>query len=124
MAENLGPLDRRIIIERKVAALDSFGEPTDTWEAMGGVRWASRYPIRRNNPRFGNVNIVGIEKVMFIMRWSSDLAGACPMDRLSYASHGTTGSPNAPDEQYQITEVREMGRREGLKVIAIRQMEP
>lgn len=119
-----GKLDRRITIERKVDTRDEYGEPIASWQQIGPARWASRGPIG-GVERFTSDQFIAREQVEFVIQWARDLADLSPLDRIVYASHGITASPSDPInfDYYDIIEVHEIGRHEGMRIIAARRTE-
>lgn len=120
----LGKLDRRIGIERKTESRDSYGEPIAVWEQIGTKRWASRFPVS-GTERYISDQFISREQTEFQIQWSRDLADLSPMDRIVYPSHGITASPTDPVkfDYYDIIAVHEIGRHEGLRIIAARRTE-
>ena len=100
---NAGRLDRKIIIERNSGATaDVYGEITASWTTLTTL-WGQ---IAQLSGR----EILGAEKetvmksIRVICRYSSEVK---PKDRL-----------NINSVYYNITYVRELGRREGLEILA------
>jgi hypothetical protein len=64
---------------------------------------------------------VAKEQVEFRVRYSDDLSELSPMDRIIYPAF-EANSPAVPETRrtYDIFEVLEIGRREGLKILAAR----
>jgi hypothetical protein len=59
--------------------------------------------------RFSQPQLVAKQQTEFGVRWSSDIADLSPLDRISYGG-----------SVWDILSVAELGRREGLKIIAVR----
>jgi len=117
-----GPLDRRVILQRKTLSYSDSGQPIETWAAVGGERWASRNAIA-GEERFTSETLNAKEQVEFRIRWSSDLAELQPTDRLIEPSDDATISPIPPRSIYDIIGVLEIGRREGLRVQTTRRVD-
>jgi SPP1 family predicted phage head-tail adaptor len=97
-----GSLDRRVTIQRKTVTQSSSGDPVETWDDVATV-WAQVLPDR-GGERFARRQLVGSAVVLFRMRY---LSGVTVLDRLSYG-----------DKLWDIVDVRETGRREGLDIDA------
>lgn len=124
---DLGKLDRRIQLQRfDHTTIDSYGELQDVWQNLGGPRWASRFPVNgaRAAKLHGVQTLPGKERVMWLMRWSRDIADLSPQDRIAYGSVGTTESPTEATQYYNITSIHEAGGRGGLKVFSERETVP
>lgn len=95
-----GELDRRILLQRHVGARDTYGQPRDEWQDVATV-WAKvratgggeafNEPTSQRSAR---------QMVEFTIRWRSD---ANPRLRVVWESR-----------IYDVVDVAEMGRREGL----------
>jgi SPP1 family predicted phage head-tail adaptor len=97
-----GDMDRRITIERRVVSSGPFNEPIITYELLAEV-WAE--VRQQGGSEFLRAEMVTAERrVVFRVRW---LAGVSALDRVAYG-----GRP------HNITEVRELGRREGIELHA------
>lgn len=96
-----GPLDRRIIVRRKmVTGENDWGEPiTETVDVA--TIWAS---VRQESGRefFAAASVSAERKVVFRMRW---LDGVTVTDHVRYDGR-----------DHNIQEVRELGRRIGLEL--------
>lgn len=115
-----GPLDRRVVLQRKTVGSSDSGEPIDTWTTIGNPRWASRAPVT-GSERFIVDQFAALEQVEFNIRWSIDLEDLQPQDRLiEPASDG-----DDPPERsiYDIFAVYQIGRREGFRVMAVRRVD-
>lgn len=115
-----GRLDRRITIERKSLSYSDSGEPQETWSALAS-RISASWGAVKGEERFSSEQYVSREQVEFRVRWQSALADLSPVDRIVYPAQGSD-SPDAPATRilYNIIEVHEIGRREGLQIIAAR----
>lgn len=97
-----GELDRRITIERGVDTLDSFGGVDRSWSAIATV-WAKVTPIS-DGERWRAQEVAAEVTTRFLIRWG---AGVLPTDRIRYAG-----------AVYEISGVKEVGRREGQEITA------
>lgn len=113
-------LDRKIDIERKTVTSASSGQDVETWTKIVTRRSAAVRPLR-GDERFTAEQFVASQQVEFLIRWSWDVADLSPLDRIVYPPTGD--SPAIDEEIYDIIEVSEAGRREGLKIVAARRAE-
>lgn len=100
-----GDLGRRISLERYSLARDQFNQPLPTWTQFARV-WAS-WRRASANERLAAAQVSALVSDVFEIRWSSGVADLNPKDRLSFNSR-----------VYNIAEVTEIGRREGLLIRA------
>lgn len=100
-----GSLDRRIVIEEKVETQSSSGHPVESWRVVSPIWAGIRYD--RGSERFNAPQYVGRSVVTFRVRWSSITKGITVEHRISYE-----------DRQYDILDIRELGRREGIEIDA------
>jgi len=98
-------MDRRITLQRATLAANAYGERAETWGTLATV-WAEvQYKV-------GGVEAVqsdqlfSKQRVHFIIRYSSDVSGVRPSDRVSYNGN-----------IYEIEGVQEIGRAEGLRIV-------
>lgn len=98
-----GDLDRRITIEQATAGTDDYGAPTQTWATLAQV-WAQVKPVR-GQEYFAAQQVNARVDTVFKIRHRTDITTAM---RISYGS-----------EYYDIQSVLEIGRREGLELMAI-----
>ena len=105
-----GALDRRVIIERTASpsVQSPSGQPVEIWEVLVGPVWASIAPLR-GSERSADPNVSAHEEVEIRLRWSSAVANVDPKDRVAHRN-----------QLYDILAVHEIGRREGLRIIARR----
>jgi SPP1 family predicted phage head-tail adaptor len=116
-----GRLDRRIDIERKTVTHSPSGQPVETWSLVSR-RSASVTPLS-GDERFSAPQYVAREQVQFEIRWSADVATVQPKDRIVYPAIDTSLSPApVPAERdiYDIFYIAEVGRRRGLRIVAVR----
>lgn len=112
-----GTFDRLITLQRKSVTQSASGAPSETWTTLVAKRWASVKPVR-GSERFSEPQIAARQQVEFRIRWSENVADLSSQDRIIYPA--TTSTPSGSDV-YDIIEVNEIGRREGLQIIAVRQ---
>jgi SPP1 family predicted phage head-tail adaptor len=97
-----GDLDRRITIQRRVVTSGPFNEPIVTFELLAEI-WAD--VRQQGGAEFLKAEtIIAQRRVVFCIRW---LAGVTALDRVVYEGRS-----------HNVTEVRELGRREGLELYA------
>ncbi len=97
-----GELDRKVRLERRTTAQNDYGEPIETWVLIAEV-WASR-AVLSGRELFDSDQIAAELMYKFRMYYRSDLDATC---RIVYGG-----------QNYDIQAVSELGRREGLEVIA------
>lgn len=119
-----GNLDRLIDIQRKAVSQSESGEPIEAW-ANVVARRAAQYRPLRGDERFSDPQIVARGMVEFRVRYSSSIADISPLDRVIYPAMNDESPPPAPDATrvHDIVAVQEIGRREGLQIIARRRMD-
>lgn len=99
-----GSLDRRITIERAgESSRDAMNAPVVTWSTLA-TRWAQVKPLR-SVERFAAHEVAGGAVTTFIIRY---LSGLTIKERVVYAG-----------KTYDITDVREIGRKEGQEIDAV-----
>lgn len=96
-----GRLDRRIVLRRYSVAFDDNNQPVITYTAM--PQRSASWRRATANERVADAQVTDI----FETRWASTIADLNPKDRLTYAG-----------KDYDISEVTEIGRREGLLIRA------
>jgi SPP1 family predicted phage head-tail adaptor len=115
-------LDRKIDIERATITQTASGQQIETWEKLASVLSAAVTPVR-GDERFTSAQFVAKQQVEFLIRWSLDVADVNPLDRIIYPASSDADSPELEPQIFDIIEVGEVGRREGLKIIAARRSE-
>jgi head-tail adaptor len=115
-----GRLDRRVAVQRVTTTSSGSGEPLETWTTIGGVaRWASKSPVT-GLERYGSQQLEAKEQIEFRLRWADELADLQPTDRLIEPADDAL-LPTIPGRSiYDIYAVLEIGRHEGLRVLATR----
>lgn len=117
-----GRLDRRIDLQRKTDGYSISGEPTETWAAIA-ERIAASYSPVRGSERNTAPQWVADEQVEFWIRWNSNVSDLNPKDRIIYPALMDGLSPVDAETEgriFDIISVLEIGRREGLKIMAAR----
>lgn len=109
-----GKLDRTIIIQRRTLSYANDGEPIEAWTTIS-TRPASISPLQ-GDERFTGEQLVAKDQVEFITRWAQLISDLSPLDRVVYPS---SDSP-AERQIYDVIQVSEIGRREGLRIAAFR----
>lgn len=97
-----GKLDRRITLQRATATQDDAGQPISTWSTLAEV-WAQVTPLAVREPFQADQRAAWVDH-KFKIRYRSDVG---PLNRVLYA--GRT---------YDVVGVQELGRREGLELMA------
>lgn len=100
-----GRLDRRIIVQRNAPTQSSSGAPRDNWTDIGIVWGSVRF--ERGDERFSAQQVVGHGLCTFTIRYSRLMATLNVKDRLIFDGRF-----------YDIRDVRELGRREGIEIDA------
>lgn len=100
-----GKLDRRIKLQKNVLALDDYGNQIDNWSEYINV-WANVKPIS-DGERFGGGEVKAYATHRFQIRWHLMIADLSAVWRLEYDGR-----------QYDISGVKELGRREGFEITA------
>jgi len=113
-----GRLDKRIEIQRKTETQSPSGEVTETWSPLS-ARPAEVHPLL-GDERFSSDQLVARAQFSFTIRWSQDVADVSPLDRIVYPASAAADSPTQPrgSKVYDIFAVEEVGRNEGLKLLA------
>jgi SPP1 family predicted phage head-tail adaptor len=113
-----GTLNRKISIERRTDTRDAAGQPIPTWSRIGVTRWADR--AQANGwERFGSDQFISREQVVWLVRWTTDLASLNPKDRIVYP---VTTTPVA-SQIYEVLAVTEVERRRELRILTARRAE-
>jgi SPP1 family predicted phage head-tail adaptor len=98
-----GRLDRSITIQRKSVTLSDSGDQVVTWVDVATVP-ADKIE-NRGAERFAAQQIVGHAVKTFRIRWSQTVAEISTLHRLLFEGRN-----------FDITDVREIGRREGIEI--------
>jgi len=101
-----GKMDRRIVIERAALTTNQYGERAEAWATYATV-WAEvSYKYGSGTESIQSDQILTKQPVSFTIRFSADVSGVIPSDRVSYDGN-----------YYQIEALQEIGRREGLRIV-------
>jgi SPP1 family predicted phage head-tail adaptor len=101
-----GKMDRRIRIERATASDDGFTSAGEkTWATLADV-WAEVTPVS-DGERWRAGEVAAHVTHRFRIRYSSTVAGITPADRIIYQG-----------DAFNISGVKEIGRREKLEITA------
>lgn len=100
-----GRLDRRVTIERGTKARNTVGQTVLTWSPHA-TRWASVRPAP-GTERFANAESAASAPLRFVFRWEDNLVKVT--DRLLHDD----------GRRYDVNSVTEIGRREGIEVLAV-----
>jgi len=99
-----GKLDRQITIQRLTVTLDEYRVPVETWSDVAAVR---AQIIQQSTDEYlrGAQGAVDEIAVVFRVRWIEDITTA---DRIAFDG-----------ENYNIRELKPIGRRKGLDIRAV-----
>jgi SPP1 family predicted phage head-tail adaptor len=100
-----GALDRRVTLMRAVTTLDAFNQDVAGFTRLAEA-WAERTAVS-DGERVRAQQVGASVTHRFKLRWSRAAAGITPKDQL--VCEGVT---------YQVSAVKELGRREGLEITA------
>ena len=116
-----GKLDRLIDIQRASNSTSDSGEVIAGWQTIITRRAASYAPVA-GTERFNAPQVAALQQVEFRIRYSADVANLSPLDRVIYPAleAGSPPAATAVNRLYDILAVNEIGRREGLAIIAAR----
>jgi SPP1 family predicted phage head-tail adaptor len=105
-----GELDRRITIQRATLTRNDFNELIETWTDYVTISAKCSDPSTAEKFR---AQEVGAEIDMrFTIRWSLDVSDVSPRDRVRF-----------DDREYNITGVRNIGRRRWREIVAVARAE-
>ena len=100
-----GELNKSIVIQARTDTQDSFGQPIPSWAKIHtDATLPARVMPNRGNERFTAQQVYGESVVTFRIRWRSDVSVE---NRIVYDG-----------KNWDIRDVREVGRREGLEIDA------
>jgi SPP1 family predicted phage head-tail adaptor len=101
-----GKLDRTIRIDRyNATSVDDYGTPGDSWEVLATLR---AQVVQASTDEFIRSQGAVVETVIIFR--TRFLSGVTTADRIHYQ-----------DGDFNIKEVKEIGRREGLELRCVRQ---
>lgn len=98
-----GKLDRRITIQRQLTEQNSHGEEIVTWQDVGTV-FAQKID-NRGDERYASHQFIGDADTRFRVRWSHRSLQTTTKHRIWFDGRA-----------FDITAVREIGRREGVEI--------
>ena len=103
-----GRLDRRLTIRRATRTQNALGETVETWADVATV-WASKVDkaTAEADARGSNETRAATITTHFAVRWSATTATIDPRDRV-----------RCEGRDYDVTGLREIGRREGVEIVA------
>ena len=113
-----GRLDRRVDIQRNTPTRSPSGELTESWADIASNIPASVSPLA-GDERFSQPQTVATDQVEFRIRYFGTVAALTPLDRVVYPS-SVSNSPVEEKSIYDILQVSEIGRHEGLRILAAR----
>ena len=100
-----GSLDRRIRIERATTSKDAFNEDIEAWATLATV-WAAKIEIP-DGEVWRASEVSAQITTRFQIRWNSVIATVDERDRIVYEGR-----------VFDITRIKEIGRREGREITA------
>jgi SPP1 family predicted phage head-tail adaptor len=103
MGFSAGKFDRRIRLERYGVTYDEWNQPVEGWSEIETV-WAT-WRRATANERLASGQVGAQVTDIFEVRWETTLADLNPKDRLVFK-----------DAVYDIAEVTEIGRQDGLLI--------
>lgn len=98
-----GAMDRRIVVEKPTITQDALGGRVEAWQEVCQT-WAEIVP-QSVRARYDGAVESSERKVIFRVRYISDIKET---QRVRYE-----------DKTYQIIGLQELGRREGLEILAV-----
>lgn len=115
-------LDRLITIQRKSVAQSDSGAIAETWVTLLARRRSSIWTPQTGSESFVDPQLIARERFEWLIRYSRELAGLTPQDRIIYPALSDDSPEDIPDERniYDIVSVHEYGRREGLRIVTAR----
>jgi len=100
-----GTLDRRVQFRRGTLVDDGFAS-VPAWADFGAPVWASKTDVS-DGERYRANEVAASVTARFVVRYSPFTASISPADRMVCAGR-----------EYDITNIKEIGRREGLEMTA------
>ena len=115
-----------VTVQRSSSSYGPDGGSLNAWSVVGPYRRPADVRPLQGDERFTAPQFVAREQVEFQLRYDDAIADLNPLDRIVYPamSSSEVDSPLgeiATRRKYDIMAVHEIGRREGLRVIAARQ---
>lgn len=105
-----GKLDRRITIQRKPVTQSDSGQEVVTWVDVATV-WAEKINVK-GLERFAVQQLIGQALMTFRFRWSVTVSEITSTHRILLDGR-----------DFDITDVREIGRRQGIEIDALARSE-
>ncbi|UIJ43721.1 phage head closure protein [Sphingomonas cannabina] len=105
-----GTLDRRIRIERFGLVKNEYGDWVEGFSTLASV--SAQVIPGQGSERLADAQVTATAPAVFVIRWSSRVADLNAKDRIRYPS---TDQGRA----YDIQRVEEIGRRDGLRIMAV-----
>ena len=105
---NIGRMDRKVEVQRRTTAVDTFGQRNETW-AKRFDAWAMKKDDFANE-RVEAGQVVEVVRTTWTMRYNDTLKHT---DRILYDG-GT----------YYVLGIVELGRKEGMKVLTEKRSSP
>lgn len=100
-----GKLDRRVQFRRFTLIDDGFAQ-VESWVDYGSAVWAERRLVS-DREQVAAAQVAARITARFVVRWSDRTGAITPKDRLI-----------CEGREYDITGVKEIGRREGVEITA------
>ena len=103
---NIGKLDRRVELQSKTGGTDAYGQPDENWATQATV-WCDKIDVVRAASLLDSTAGQETTKFVsrFIIRYRTDIDGTW---RLKF-----------DNRVYEISQIAEIGRREGLEIVGI-----
>lgn len=102
---NIGSLDRRIEIQGASDTVNDYGERTKTWVKLTNI-WAAIERKDSATERNSGEQIISLQSIVFIVRYSSTVNGYDKNNRILYGG-----------KYYNIIAIQEIGRKDQLRII-------
>lgn len=103
-----GALDRKLTLRHATMTTDKYGEEVPTWTDLATV-WASKVDIR-DSERIQAAATGASVTTRFQIRWSTVVKALTTKDQVVCEGRA-----------YQVTAIKELGRRSGLEITAAAQ---
>jgi len=103
-----GALDRRVTLLHAVTTRNALNEPVKAWLPLVTV-WAHKADVS-DGERIRAEQVGASLTTRFQIRWSTDVSGLSATNQL-----------DCEGRRYEISAVKEIGRREGLEITAAAQ---
>lgn len=102
----IGKLDREVQLQSRLNTKDGYGQEVQDWQ-IEDVVWCQKIDVVRATTELDKVGPTEVTKYVsrFIIRYRADINGTW---RLKFEGR-----------IYEITQIAEIGRREGLEIVAV-----